>query len=262
MRAGKRSFVTGTRRTEKLAQAALTESLQKHATGDQVEPSKVTVALFLRDWLELVKPRIKAGTYRSYHDIVEHRLIPHLGDIRLADLRPAQIARCYSELRTSGRRQVKRTDPGDGSEATVNRGLSETSLEHTHRCLHAALEHAARSRLVARNVAGDVVKPKRTHVEMRSWTAEQLGEFLESTSDHRLHELFVVAATTAARRGELLGLKWADIDLDGRRLSIRRSRTSVGYEVREGTPKSGRARTIGLEPETVTALRAVAQEPT
>lgn len=221
---------------------ALTESLAKHNRGEGTEPTKVTTGTHLRDWLDLVRPRLKAGTIRSYSDIIEHRLVPHLGDIRLSELRPADISRCYTELRTSGRR--------DG-----NGGLSETSLEHTHRCLHAALEHAAKNRQVARNVADDVVKPKRGHVEMRIWTPEQLSTWLDTTKEDRLWPLWLTAATTAARRGELLGLKWSDVDLAAGRLSIRRSRTSVGYEVVEGAPKNGRARTIGLDAPTVAVLK-------
>lgn len=123
-RNGKRAFITGTRRTKKQAETALAESLTAYEKGEHIEPTKVTVAVYLRDWLDLIKPRLKPGTFRSYHDIVEHRLIPHLGDARLSELRPARIARCYAELRTSGRRN------GNG-------GLSETSIEHTHRTLHA-----------------------------------------------------------------------------------------------------------------------------
>jgi integrase len=242
-RNGKRAFVTGTRRTKAEAQKALTESLSLYAKGEQVEPSKVTVAAYLRDWLELCRPRLKAGTWRSYHDIVEHRLVPQIGDERLAELRPAAIARCYAILRASGR-----TD-GRG-------GLSETSLEHTHRTLHAALEHAAKSRLVGRNVADDVVKPKRGRPELTTWSAEELAAFLAATASNRLHPLFFTAATTAMRRGELLGLRWADVDLDAARASIRRSRTSVGYEVVEDTPKSRRSvRTVDLDPQTVAVLR-------
>ena len=75
-----------------------------------------------RDRLAEVQPSVKAGTFRNYNDIVEHRLVPHLGDIRLTDVRRADISRCYTELRKNGRR--------DG-----NGGLSETSIEHTHRAL-------------------------------------------------------------------------------------------------------------------------------
>ena len=242
IRNGERKYVTGTRRTKKAAQEALTESLAKHAKGEQLDPTKQTVAEFLRDWLAEVQPSVKPGTLRGYNDIVEHRLVPHLGDIRLTEVRPADISRCYTELRKAGRR--------DG-----NGGLSETSIEHTHRALHAAFEHAARSRLIARNVADDVIKPKRGHVEMHVWTPEQLNTWLASVKDHRLYPLWLTAATTGARRGELLGLQWDDIDLDAGQLAIRRARVAVGYQVHVTTPKSGRARTIALDPQTVAVLK-------
>lgn len=243
-RGGKRRYVTGTKPTKRLAQAALAESLAAHAKGARIEPGKVDVATYLRGWLVLVQPRLKAGTWRAYHDIVEHRLIPYLGDERLSELEPETIAAAYSELRSNGRRD------GKG-------GLSETSLEHTHRCLHAALEAAVRGRRLASNPAdGLEVKPKRRHVEMRTWSGPELAAFLASTAEHRLHALFVTAATTAMRRGELLGLRWADVDLDAARLSVRRSRTSVAYEVVEDEPKSRKSvRVIDLDAETVAVLR-------
>jgi integrase len=70
-----------------------------------------------------------------------------------------------------------------------------------------------------------------------------------------LYPLWLTTATTGARRGELLGLQWSDVDLDGRQLAIRRARVAVGYEVIESTPKSGKARTIALDPQTVAVLK-------
>ena len=246
IRNGKRSYVTGTRKLKEDAQATLTESLALHAKGEQLDPSKDTVAKFLRGWLDEKKLAVKPGTWRSYHDIVEHRLTPHLGDEKLSALAPPAISRCYTELRAKGRRD------GTG-------GLSPTSLEHTHRTLRLALQAAVEDRLIARNPADALkkdAKPRRAHVEMRTWSAEQLGAFLDSTREQRLHELFLVAATTACRRGELLGLRWEDIDLATSRLSVRRSRTSVAYEVVEDTPKTRKGvRTVDLDPETVAAMR-------
>jgi integrase len=243
--------VYGTRRTKELAQAALTDSLAAHAKGEDIEPNKMTTAEWLQDWLELVRPGLKPGTVRSYHDIIEHRLTPWLGDVPLGKLRPAQISACYAKLREKGRR--------DG-----NGGLSETSLEHTHRCLRAALEAAAKSRMIPRNPADDIVKkPKRGQVEMCTWMPEQLKAFLDLTEPDRFHPLWVLAAMTGMRRGELLGLKWSDIDVkwddkpieDGR-LSVLRNRVAVGYEVVEGTPKTPRSiRVIDLDSETIRILK-------
>jgi integrase len=91
---------------------------------------------------------------------------------------------------------------------------------------------------------------------MPTWTAPQLAAFLDSVADDRLHPLWLCYSTTAARRGELLGLRWDDVDLDAARVAIRTNRTSVAYEVVEGTPKTaGSARSIDLDGPTVAALR-------
>jgi len=91
-----------------------------------------------------------------------------------------------------------------------------------------------------------------------SAAADELGRFLTSTRHDRLHPLWVTAATTALRRGELAGLKWADLDLDGRAaaLSVRRSRTQVRYEVHEDAPKNAKARVVALDAATVEVLKA------
>jgi integrase len=205
------------------------------------------MATFLADWLAEVQPGLKAGTLRGYSDIVEHRLVPHLGDIRLTELRAADISRCYAELRKTGRRD------GTG-------GLSETSIEHSHRCLHAALEHAVRNRLVTSNPADLVIKPRRQHHELTTWTAQQLNTWLDSVKNDRLYPLWLTAATSGCRRGELIGLQWDDVDLGVGQLAIRRSRVAVGYEVVESTPKSGKARTVAVDPQTVAVLKEWRQD--
>src|SRR5215207_8029778 len=91
--------------------------------------------------------------------------------------------------------------------------------------------------------------------EMNAYREPFLERFLDATRADRLHGCWVVAAMTGLRRGELLGLRWDDVDLDGQVLSVKRSRVAAGYAVSEGTPKSGRGRTVALDPETVAVLR-------
>jgi integrase len=94
---------------------------------------------------------------------------------------------------------------------------------------------------------------------MQTWTAEEVRAFLDYVrqADERLYALWVLAATTGMRRGELLGLRWADLDLDAARVAIRRTVISVGYEVCESEPKTKKGRrTIDIDPTTVAALRA------
>lgn len=92
---------------------------------------------------------------------------------------------------------------------------------------------------------------------MSTWTAEQLRAFVDHVGDDQLAAAWVLFATTGMRRGELLGLRWSDVDFDRSRLSVRQTRTVVNYEVVTGTPKTERgARTLALDPATVTALRS------
>ncbi len=89
-----------------------------------------------------------------------------------------------------------------------------------------------------------------------SRSADQLRSFLDSVKTDRLYGLFMLASLTGLRRGELLALQWPDVDLDRGLIAVQRSRVAVGYDVFEGTPKSGRARTVAIDPGTVAALRS------
>jgi integrase len=122
--------------------------------------------------------------------------------------------------------------------------------------LHSSLEHAVDAGLIARNPARRLPKasrPNPRNKEMKTWGAEQLRVFFASVKDDRLGSCFIVAALTGLRRSELCGLEWGD--LDRAVLSVRRGLVAAGYVVHEGTPKSGRARTVALDGETVAELR-------
>lgn len=230
-------------RTKKEAEAALSQALVAHAQGAPVVAGRATLAAYARDeWLPVVRHALKPTTYLNYENMLEQRILPHLGDIRLGELRPAAIARCYAALRKNGRRD------GKG-------GLSETSIEHTHRLLHKVLSDAVRAGLLHRNPSDGVIKPRRRQREMRVWTSEQVRVFLDFAADHRLGPLFTLAAMTGMRRGELLGLEWDDIDLAEGTAVVQRARVAVGYVVSSGTPKSGEGRLVDLDERTIATLR-------
>jgi integrase len=233
-------------RTKADGQAHLTEQLGKIQSGAYVESPKptTTVAAYLHEqWLPLQRSKLKPSTLKGYVDIIEGRIIPHLGGVRLAQLTGGRIAAMYAELRTDGNRRR-----GSG-------GLSERSLLHTHTVLRKALADAVRQGYLARNPADDVDRPKPRSVEMKVWQAVDARAFLASVADHRLRACFTLALANGLRRGELLGLRWDDADLEAGRLSVRRARVAAGYEVHEGDPKSGRARVLDLDDGMVGELR-------
>jgi integrase len=138
-------------------------------------------------------------------------------------------------------------------------GLSAKTVRYIHGILRKALADAQPKGTVARNVADLADPPKvsaRSKREMRVWCSEELRRFLELVEDHQLYVAFVLAANTGMRRGEVLGLRWKDVDLDRARLSVNQAAVSVAYEVEVGDVKTDTARrTIDLDARTVAVLR-------
>jgi integrase len=208
----------------------------------------VTVDQFLTDtWLPVVRHDLAPSTFASYRGMVANRLVPHLGGVKLQDLGPGHIAKAYDALR----------EDGANKRGKAEKPLSETSIEHTHRTLHAALSYAVSQGLIARNPADGVRKPKRIQTEMEAWSRTEVTQFLNSVASDRLAPLWRVATHTGLRRSELLGLRWEDIDLQAARLSVRRKRVAVGYRMVEGLGgKTDRStRVVDLDKTTVDTLR-------
>ena len=190
--------------------------------------------------------QVKPSTLHSYTRNCELHLLPRLGHRRLRDLSPALLNGVYGELLASGRRN------GDGG------GLSAKTVRYLHTILHKALADAVDEGLLGVNPADRARPPKPSKTaptELRFWTPEQLRVFLASVAGTRLEGAWHVAAMTGMRRGEVLGLRWADVDLEAASLTVRHTIISVAYEVRESTPKTHQARVIDLDPATVEQLR-------
>ncbi len=117
------------------------------------------------------------------------------------------------------------------------------------------VKDAVRWRLIGFNPAEDADAPAPTLPRPRAWTPEQVGAFLAEAGGDRWAAMWRLAATTGLRRGELAGLRWEDLDLDGGELVVAENRVVVNHRVHTGTPKGNRARRIGLDPATVEALR-------
>lgn len=230
------------------AERWLQTETQRSREGRPTLPSKMTVAELLDEWLAVRKPSLEPNTYNEYVRYAEQRIKPHLGKHKVKDLRPSHVVRMFDALRQPGanRRGKGRT-----------KGLSETSLQHTHAALRSALDYAVRQRLVPDNVMADVDRPKRQPTRMRVWSAEQLAQFLRSVEADRLHPLLRLASHTGARRSELLGLQWAQLDLDSATMSVTGRRTRVGYAMveRAGTKTAAGARVIDLDQATVEVIK-------
>jgi integrase len=245
-RNGKRRFVSGTAGTKAEAQRAGAARL---AELDQGRPlvshdKNVTVEEFLcSKWVPAVRSDLRPSTWAGYENLFRVRVVPRIGGVRLVDLDTGAVEQLKADLLCSG---------GPHGE-----GLSPQSVKNTVRTLSRALRDAVAWGYVAHNAAASVRSLRLDHKrEMATWSAAQVREFLDGLGDDPLAPVFALALSSGLRRGELGALRWADVDLERGQLSVRRARVAVGYEVHEGAPKSGRARTVALGSGTVAALRA------
>lgn len=233
--------------TDRAAAEAIAHDLAERRRSDGRERCNLTLAVYLTQrWLPSKQLTLRASTYDSYRRNIALHVIPRIGRVPLRSLRPDHFERLYAELLDDGR-----TD-GTG-------GLNNKTVVEIHMILRRALDDAVRRGLLVSNSLRIAHAPKRRPLSSNTssvWTAEQLREFLTFSRSHRSHAALWVTANTGMRRGEVLGLRWGDVDLEAATLSVTRSLVSVGYALHETRGKSRTARRcINLDPATLNVLR-------
>lgn len=226
-----RRYVSGRTRAEVVRKL---DALRREAEAGF--PSGETLGAYLARWIVAVKPRLRAATWREYQRHCRTYWQP-LAGIALTRLTPAQVERRMAELLAGG--------------------LSPMTVHHARSTLRRALHDAQRDALLTRNVAALARPPRVERREMRALSAAEVARLLDATAEDRFGPLFAVAIGSGLRQGELLGLRWSDIDFEGRTLVVRRSLARAyggGYAIAE--PKTARSRrTVMLPTLAVEALR-------
>jgi integrase len=229
--------------TEEAAKAARDESRVKARRGDYVDRNRITVAAYLDDWIDSHAMEIKPRTLQDYRSCLRLYVTPRIGHLQVQAVRPSTITKLYRDLLTSGGR--------DGQPLAV------ATVTH----LHAVLRKAFRDAVIVDEIinSNPVERAKRPRAQAHEpgtvWTVAQLRALLATARQHRLFAFFHTAAYTGARRGELLNLRWTDIDLDARKITITGSTAVIAGERVNGTTKSGRTRVVSIDDETVSVLR-------
>ncbi|MEX0753992.1 MAG: site-specific integrase [Actinomycetota bacterium] len=219
----------------KAAERHLKTVISRVETGTFVDSSRLTVAQYLDEWLEGARSTIRASTWQSYATHVRAHLKPAFGGKLLQQLRTAQVSAVYAKLLENR------------SAATVRR---------IHATLHRALGDAVKSGLLSINPASTARLPKAERAEMSTWTLMELRTFLAATDGTDDSMLWTLLATTGLRRGEALGLRWRDVDLESAVAEIQQTIVTVNHHVEFSKPKTNRGRRrIDLDPETVRRLR-------
>lgn len=242
-----RWHAAGPRRID--AERLVNELVKRRHNGETTTSDRSTLGAYLIErWLPLQKSRLRPRTHQSYKSVIGLHVVPRIGRIRLDKLQPDDLDGLYIDLLRNGNRRGK-----------VAGGLSPASVRYVHRVLRKALGDAERKGIVSRNVASLADPPKPSAdgepPVIQVWDADELRRFLDAAAEHRHHTLFVVAATTGMRRGEVLGLRWHDIDLDRSTISIRRALAVIGWALQfaDVETRTGR-RTIDISARTRRAL--------
>lgn len=223
---------------QKDAQAFLNRTLPAVEDGTYVEPSRQPLAHFLLDeWWPGIRQTVRPLTSESYERIARTYIAGRdIGAIPLRGLTGAHLNKLYGDLERDG--------------------LSPASIRLTHAVLRRALNDAVRWGKLSRNPAAAADPPALPRSRAQAWTTSELRRFLAHVADDRLFALWRLGATTGMRRGELLGLTWRAVDVEGAQLRVDQQLVATKSGCTFGPPKSRRSeRTIALDPETVDALR-------
>ena len=221
---GKRKFIY--RKTQREAIKELQLANQAKMQGTLITTGEQTLEAFLTRWLQdTAQPNVRPRTFIRYRELIQLHILPALGKVKLQKLSPQHLQKFYNQK--------------------LEQGSAPQSVKHMHRLLHKALNDALKWNLVSRNVCDAVEAPRVPKMEMKVLNSEQAQKFLEAAKGDPLEALYVLALTTGMRRGELLALKWEDIDFLHGQLQVQRTIARIadkGFVVSEPkTPKSRRS---------------------
>jgi integrase len=232
---GKRRYVSAKHKGE--CREKLRAAMGEADKGLVYNAGTTTLSQYLDAWLkDSVKDTVRQRTYERYESIARVHIKPTLGRVKLKTLTPAQVRGLYRKK--------------------LDSGLAPRTVNYIHTTLHKALKDAVADGLIPRN-ATDAVKPPRPEKpEIRPLTQDQARTLLVSAKDDRYYSLYVLALHCGLREGELLGLKWEDVDLNTGKLSVRRtlSETRTGHRFEK--PKNDKGRSVKLSQRTIDALRS------
>ena len=233
--------------TKREAQAELNRLLNRRNEGTYVDPTKMSVAEYLEHWLTVdIERRVARKTAVRHRQLVERQIAPRLGQMAVRQLTPTHIEAFEAQLQRDG--YVKGRKAGQG--------LTAQTVLHVHRTLSQALAHAVKAGVLFKNPAEQVKPPRPPRREIAILSKPEVATLLRAAEGSPLYLPVLVAVTTGMRRGELLGLRWSDIDLKAARLTVNQSLERLKGKTTFKSPKTqGSRRTITLPALTIEALK-------
>ncbi|GAA4703650.1 tyrosine-type recombinase/integrase [Brevibacillus fulvus] len=226
-------------KTKKDAEKACNELINQLNKGTYIEPSEKTIKEYIMEWMDInAKQILRPSSYDNHLIVIEKHIIPELGSLKLSQLTPSHIQKFYNQLSTEG--------------------LSPDYIRYMHSILRKSIGQAVKWQLVARNVVELVEPPRLADKDIVTWSLEEATEFLDYVEAHgkRFFVAYVLAIYTGMRRGEILGLRWKDINWEHGKLSVRQTvyRTRQGLLFQEPKTKNSK-RQISLPEYVLSSLR-------
>lgn len=199
---GKRKRITrnvsGRKHDAEMVELELKQQLKQ---GAYIEPKRITVREWLNTWLkDYKKNALRINTYEIYEILINKHIIPALGGAAVQELRPEHIQKLYNDK--------------------IAEGLSPKSVRHLHTILRGAFRQAKKNHLVSFNITESVTLPVLKKGQARALTLKEQAKFLAAAEDNPLYPAFMLLMTTGLRRGELLGLRWRNVNLTKKYLEI------------------------------------------
>jgi integrase len=236
-------------KTQAEVKEKLKKAIEENVGIDYGRAKNYTVGNWLEVWYEnYAKIKMRPSTYLTYHGYIENHIKPQLGKIPLNDLTTLHLQQFYKKLLAEGR--VERIEA-----KKKPKGLAPKTVRNIHQMIGSAYNLAIEQKLVTRNPTQGCALPKVEHKEMRTLTADQLSAFFQEARDSGVYELYYLDLATGLRRGELLGLKWTDVDFQHGVLKIQRAISRQNGKVVEVPLKTKNAyRTLPLSADAIDVL--------
>jgi integrase len=223
-------------RTKKDAEAALVEVVAAVNHGTYIEPSNQLYKDYLPIWIDTKRPFIERLTTEGYESYVRLHIVPYLGSLPLSRITPTDVQRFIISLN--------------------DKGLAAATIKRIYNVINSSLEAAVKLKYISENPAKSISKPKVKKKEICFWNEDQVKCFLDTAKLHtRLHIAFTLALLTGMRQGEILGVRWADIDLEKGIIHIRQTLSHDGKELRAGAKSASGIRAVAIDVDTIKELK-------
>ena len=236
-------------KTQAQAKEKLKTAIEQCKGLDVAKGQKYTVGQWMDVWYEYyAQIKVRPSSHKTYEGYIRNHIKPAIGSIPLTRLTTLDLQKLYQKLLTEGRVERKESEK-------QAKGLSPKTVRNINQVISSAMQLAIQQHLISHDPTDGCALPKTEHREMQTLSADQLAAFLLEAKHSGVFEMYYIELATGLRRGELLGLKWQDIDLDSGVIHVRRQVGRIDGKVQEAPLKTKNAyRNISIGVDAVSIL--------